>query len=285
MSRRVGATSGGPRQRCMMRGCSKWEFAKGLCKECSKADPTGSISALLSRDWEAIKNHPPIASNMVVVRVCTEGYMLELGEGDYVNVIEHIPDRGLVVVRTPTEKIGYYSANALQTEDQIYQTFTVDEDVALILELEGQEEAERKREAEFEAGLRNRMKEKAEEQRRARADAERQSKERAQQMLEELEAKKAWEQQEARASAAEKHARGEKEAETRRWRDGQLRKQASAVREADERSQEIKLYTKAQEHEAYVIQEEARKDKVYLDSLPAWKRTVVLRKREQQAQK
>lgn len=89
----------------MMRGCSKWEFAKGLCKDCSKADPTGSISALLARDWESVRNKAPIAPNMVVVRVCSEGYMLELNEGDYVHVIETVPN-GLVVVRTTTEQIG-----------------------------------------------------------------------------------------------------------------------------------------------------------------------------------
>eukprot|EP00038_Savillea_parva_P011157 m.195495 g.195495 ORF g.195495 m.195495 type:complete len:290 (-) comp19502_c0_seq1:85-954(-) len=281
MARRVAVTSGGPRQRCLMRGCSKWEFAKGLCKECSAADPTGAISAMLSRDWEAVRNNPPIATNMVVTRVCTEPYMLELNEGDYVHVIEHMPERNLVVVRTATEKIGYYAADALKTEDQIYHEFTVDEDVSLILELEGREEKERQREAEFEASLRDRMKQKAEEERKARVEAERQAKARAQQMLEELEAKKAWEDQEARKAAAERSERAKLDAEQRRWRDEQLRKQAHAMREADERSQEMRLYQKAREHEAFMAAEEARKDKEYLDSLPAWKRAVVLKKREQ----
>mmetsp|Transcript_2095 Transcript_2095/g.5179 ORF Transcript_2095/g.5179 Transcript_2095/m.5179 type:complete len:285 (+) Transcript_2095:191-1045(+) len=282
MSRRVGATSGGPKQRCLMRGCNKWEFKKGLCGECSRKDSTGEITALLNRDWAAVKNLPPLAVNMVVVKVVDAPHMLELAEGDYVNVLEHVADRGLVVVRTATEEVGYYAADSLKTEEQIYHEFTVDEDVQLILELEGREEQERKREAEFEAGLRQRMMLKAEEERKARAEAERQAREKAERMLEELEAKKAWEEQEARQAAAAKRQMAAKDAEQRRWRDQQLRKQASAAREADERAREAKLNQKAAEHEAYLASEEARKDKEYLDSLPAWKRAVVLRKREQQ---
>ena len=59
----------------------------------------------------------------------------------------------LVVVRTAREEIGYYAADALKTEQQIYDEFTIEEDVQLILELENREEMERKKEAEFDAAL------------------------------------------------------------------------------------------------------------------------------------
>ena len=59
--------------------------------------------------------------------------------------------------------IGYYSIASLKTEEQIYDEFTINEDYDLLLELEGQEEAEREREAQFEQNLKSRMKLKAEE--------------------------------------------------------------------------------------------------------------------------
>ena len=61
-----------------------------MCKDCSKADPNGEVAALLSRDWESMRNARPIALNMVVVRVCDEGYMLQLSEGEKVHVLEHL---------------------------------------------------------------------------------------------------------------------------------------------------------------------------------------------------
>jgi hypothetical protein len=59
--------------------------------------------------------------------------------------------------------------------------------------------------------------------------------------------------------------------------------EASAERRSHEITEHVRLSQKAQEAEAWKISEAARKDKEYLDSLPPWKRTVVLRKREQKA--
>ena len=64
--------------------------------------------------------------------------------------------------------------------------------------------------------------------------------------------------------------------------DPELREAIAEKRRADI-SEKMRLDQKAAEAEAWRISEAARKDKEYLDSLPEWKRTVVLRKREQKA--
>lgn len=278
---RVNPTSGGPKQRCIIRGCNKWEFANGLCKECAK--DAAPIAHLLNRNWEEYKNKPPIAVNMVVVQERSEGHFIELHEGDYVHVLEWCAsEKDLCIVRSAREEIGYFATSALKTETQIYEEFTMEEDVQLILELEKKNEVEREQEAQFEAALKQKMRDKAEQdrlQRQAEAEAR---KAEAERLLAELEAQKAYEAEQARIAQEEKRMKMARDAEERKWRDAQLRKQANAVREADERAFQARMDSKAAASAAWERAEAERKDKEYLDSLPAWKRVVILRKREQE---
>eukprot|EP00041_Stephanoeca_diplocostata_P035977 m.1291131 g.1291131 ORF g.1291131 m.1291131 type:complete len:305 (-) comp24785_c1_seq1:6320-7234(-) len=261
MSRRVGATTGGPRQRCMMRNCGKWEFVKGLCKECSKS--AASIAHLVNKNWDEYKNKAPIAVNMVVITERPDGHFIELKEGEHVHILEYVTDQpDLCIVRTAAEKIGYYATSAMKTEEQIYREFTMEEDVQLILELEQQEEVERQREAQFEENLRQKMKQKVEADRLRRLEEAEERKREAERLLEELEQKKAWEAEQDRAAREARQAKNQKDAEERKWREAQLRKHATAVREADERSAEARLSKKMQEQAAWERSEAERKDKV-----------------------
>ena len=48
-------------------------------------------ASLARQDWEVYRNKAPIAVKLVVVTIKDEPYFLELGEGDYVNVLEWQP--------------------------------------------------------------------------------------------------------------------------------------------------------------------------------------------------
>lgn len=92
--------------RCMMRNCGKWEFVKGLCKECSKS--AASVAHLVNKNWAEYKNKAPIAVNMVVITERPDGHFIELKEGEYVHILEYVADQpDLCIVRTAAEKIGY----------------------------------------------------------------------------------------------------------------------------------------------------------------------------------
>lgn len=281
MSRSFSVTSGAKRQRCMKRGCDRWEFKKGLCAPCSKEG--GLLVQLADQDWEVYRNKAPIAVKLVVVTIKDEPYFLELGEGDYVNVLEWQP-KGLAdvaIVRTVDEVIGYYSIASLKTEEQIYDEFTINEDYDLLLELEGQEEAEREREAQFEQNLKSRMKLKAEEDRKNREGENKRRREEAERMLREYEEQKAFAEKDSRAAAAAKKTQDKQQAELQNKQAARLRQDASAIREADERAFQARINSKEAASAAWEASEAERKDKEYLDSLPAWKRGVILRKREE----
>jgi hypothetical protein len=81
--------------------------------------------------------------------VLAEPHFLELMEGDYVDVLEWQEAKGLAVVRTGAEAIGFYSIGALKTEEQIFAEFRDKEDVELVMELENAEQAERDRESAY----------------------------------------------------------------------------------------------------------------------------------------
>lgn len=60
----------------MRRGCARWEFQRGLCKECSKEG--GPLVELADRDWEAYKIRPPTETALVVVAVYDAPYLLDV---------------------------------------------------------------------------------------------------------------------------------------------------------------------------------------------------------------
>lgn len=280
MSRAFGATSSAQKQRCMNRTCQRWEFKKGLCGPCIKEG--GLLVQLADTDWTVYKSKPPLAVNLVVVTTKDAGYFLELAEGDHVDVLEWQPKglQDVCVVRTKAEQIGYYSLSTLKTEEQIYEEFKINEDYDLLQELEQQEEAERQKEAQFEADLKNRMRQKAEQDRFNRENESKHRREEAERMLREIEEAKALAEADSRAKQAEVGAYRRQQAEIKAKQDQMLRKDATAIRESEERAFTAKINSKEAASKAWEQSEAERKDKEYLDSLPAWKRAVILKKRE-----
>jgi len=284
MSRRAfGHTSAAPRQRCLRRGCEKWEFEKGLCKGCIAEG--GAVLTLASMDWEVYKSKPPIATGLVVVATLEEPHFLVLREGDYVDVLEWQAEKNLAVCRTAAEAIGFYSIPALKTEEQIFAEFRDHEDVELVMELENKEQAERDAEAAYDAQLRQRMKDKAEADVKRRAQEAEERKLAAEERLKEFQEREAWEAEQKKLSAAES-ARKRRDREAREM---VLHQNRVAEAHAEKRSTEITQLTrqeqKAKEAAAWEKAEKERKDNEYLASLPQWKRDVVLRKRAQQGGK
>jgi len=279
MSRRFGHTSDAPRQKCLRRNCDKWEFAKGLCKPC--AAEGGVINHLSEVDWTVYKNKPPETSGLVVVATLDQPHYLELTEGDYVDVLEWQRDKKLAICRTGDQKVGFYADSALKSEEDVFAEFMQHEDAALIEEIEQKEAAERAAEEAFDRNLREQMKAKAEQDRLARQQEAEQRRLDAERALEELEQRKAWEAEQARLAAEEKQ-RARREKADRDAKAAKVRAiEASAVRQQSEAQNRARLQQKEAEAKAWESAEAARKDKEYLDSLPAWKREVVLRKRAQ----
>lgn len=281
MARVYSATNGGKRQRCMRRGCERWEFAKGLCSPCTKEG--GILVQLADTDWTVYKNKPPIAIRLVVVEEANEPYYLELKEGDYVSVLEWSPKGHphVAIVRTQAEIIGYYSVAALKTEEQIFEEFKINEDYELVQELERREEEERQKEAQYEAKLKADMRAKAEADRAARENEAKHRRAEAERMLQEYEEQKALAEKDKREAAERKRHDLAKQRELQSIQAAQLQRDAHALREADERAFKARVNQKEAAQKAWETAEAERKDREYLDSLPAWKRAVILKKREQ----
>eukprot|EP00039_Didymoeca_costata_P000922 m.48070 g.48070 ORF g.48070 m.48070 type:complete len:306 (-) comp10550_c0_seq1:1226-2143(-) len=302
MSRKFGNTSLAPKQRCLRRGCDRWEFEKGLCKQCAAAG--GPVTELSKVDWEAFKNKPPIQTGFVVVQVVDEPHFLELVEGDIVDVLEWRRDNNTAIVRSSREEVGFYAASVLKTEEEIYNEFRLDEDVRICQYLENQEEIERQQEQEYDRLLKERMRAKAEEDRRQREEDAIRRRAEAERLLQEIEERKAWEaSQEQERREAIRRQREEREKMEAQQRVA-LREEAARERQVSDRKFMSRLQQKEAERKAWEEAEAARKDKEYsfihssyisllciscnysdkryLDSLPAWKREVVLRKRAQQ---
>ena len=121
-----------------------------------------------------------VAVGLVVTEMLVAAHLLPLAEGEYVDVIEWVypssPD--LAVCRTAGQAIGFYPNGVLRSEEDIFAEFRQAEDIALTQEIEQREEKARAEEVAIDAALREKIKQKAEDDRIARAaEAERRKRE------------------------------------------------------------------------------------------------------------
>lgn len=214
----------------------------------------------------------PAAYALVATGSSAVNTHVKLKEGDYCDLLEEADANGEALVRTqkadPEQRIvGYFPRQLLLTEDEIYQRFIAEEDERIRAELERQKREADEKEAAYEAQLRQKMLAKAEQDRKQRViDAEnaRLEAERMQRELEERQKLEAEEQRrldEARRLEMQEKARQLAAAEAKRIEEARKNK------------------------ELWDAQEQAAKDAEYLSKLPAWKREMVLKKREDDARR
>jgi len=246
-------------KRCIFAGCSGWQAVGSLlCRKCA-ANPAAVRAAEIHSNLDTFLAMPA-QYRLMCYTVTGDPAHVALAEGEAVDILELDPS-GMCLCRTEGGKVGLYPRAHLLTEDEIYERFIAEEDARLQAELDEQKRAKDAAEEQYEQQLRQRMKQKAEDDKRQRAlDAERRAAEAAR-LQEELEFRRKWEaEQAAAATEAERQAKAEV---ARRQRE------AAAKREAEAREQKKKW--DEQEEAMRIAREEA--------SMPAWKRDLVAKRR------
>ena len=88
------------RKKCVMYGCSGWEFASGLCRNHAHAKPE------LTAAIEQYKEKAPLQDNLVVTQVVPSEHYIALEAGDHVAVLDILSDNQSVIVRRADGGIG-----------------------------------------------------------------------------------------------------------------------------------------------------------------------------------
>eukprot|EP00040_Diaphanoeca_grandis_P007409 m.40822 g.40822 ORF g.40822 m.40822 type:complete len:256 (+) comp18625_c0_seq1:3-770(+) len=249
--------------RCCIHRCNRWASGSTLCKECAAIPAAVQVSQLAAKKSQLLQM--PTLYDLIATKPSTNMYHLPVDEGDDVQVLQILEDKSLLCrVRKSqnSESIfGYLPREVLATKDEIYEMFIVEEDEKLLDEIDERQKSAERAAEDYERGLRNNIKQKAEDDRKRRAVDAEQRKIKAAQMQKELEETRAREAKEA----------AERENNLKQW-EAKIAAQQKA--EADKRIAE------AQSDKAkWDAQKKAADDKVFLASLPQWKRDQVLKNR------
>lgn len=270
-------------KRCLVKDCQAWEFMNGFCRQHVKqieVDPAAKEQAKLT---EMYRSTPAIKEHLVVSQQSNHPSHLKLGEGDYVDVVAVCSDNITYVCRTASGLIGYYDGRGLLTEEDVYALF-IQEEAERAKQMEIERLAQAKLEEQrFEEKLRETMKLKAEEDRlRREAEAE-QKRLYYEEQLRLYEAQQSREKQE-RQRQAEELQRRKQEMAARQAEENRLKAiEAHAIREVEEQQTEEMRRQRAREQHEWELEQARRKEAAYLQTLPPWKRDLVVRKKSEAA--
>eukprot|EP00048_Salpingoeca_helianthica_P015899 m.229263 g.229263 ORF g.229263 m.229263 type:complete len:253 (-) comp17711_c0_seq1:69-827(-) len=244
------------RKRCLMYGCSGWEFASGLCRIHANAKPE------LCAAIEAYKEKPPLQEGLIVTQVVPSEHYIALEEGDKVAVLDVLSDNQSVIVRRADGGIGYFNINFLTTEEEILAQYQKEQSQASIIQQRQAEEAARQAELEYEQKMRHNMLAVAEADKQRRAMEVEQRKRDAEARL----------QAEIARQQAEAEARRVAEEKLRAARAEQARKQAEL---------EAQRLAEAHKNRQQWDEQEQRRQDAKLQSLPQWQQNLIANKRRQ----
>lgn len=89
------------RKRCVMYGCSGWEFKSGLCRAHATSKPELAVAI------EQYREKPVLQENLVVTQAVPSEHYIALEAGDRVSVLDVLSDNQSIIVRRADGGIGY----------------------------------------------------------------------------------------------------------------------------------------------------------------------------------